>query len=286
MNILATPFVKLWRWIKETAWIQPLLIVGIIFGIIFSIQPFVNWIKGLNSDESATNSYYQRYQKSLEGILGSDYLTKDNSEAGKFMTNLISAQNAEQGSQAQKEAIAKLPSDKFFLTFVQESCSGCQEAKLGFKTLEDNWNKGYYIPKDVDGNELPDQKFSMVTIYCDEDVTNDTDDSKLTGFGRFLDLYSGLGFFEAAAARIENESEYYLQKFVDKTKLGYFRDADVANFQTPTIVLIDFTDTGSNGATEILFNVANEGGTNTDQAKARTLIDCWNRQGDFALKNK
>ena len=40
MNILrkiATPFVAIWRWIKETAWVQPLLIVGIIFAIIFSI---------------------------------------------------------------------------------------------------------------------------------------------------------------------------------------------------------------------------------------------------------
>ena len=44
---LATPFVKIWDWIKETAWIQPLLIVGIVFGIIFSISPLVSWIQGI-----------------------------------------------------------------------------------------------------------------------------------------------------------------------------------------------------------------------------------------------
>ena len=33
LKILATPFIAIWRWIKETAWVQPLLIVGLIFGI-------------------------------------------------------------------------------------------------------------------------------------------------------------------------------------------------------------------------------------------------------------
>ena len=30
-------FKKIWDWIKQTAWIQPLLIVGIIFGVIFIV---------------------------------------------------------------------------------------------------------------------------------------------------------------------------------------------------------------------------------------------------------
>lgn len=41
------------NWIKNTAWIQPLLIVGVIFGVILSIKPVTNWISGLmNPDES------------------------------------------------------------------------------------------------------------------------------------------------------------------------------------------------------------------------------------------
>ena len=44
-------FARIGRWIKETAWIQPLLIVGAIFAVIFSI-PHI--IKGVSSwfDES------------------------------------------------------------------------------------------------------------------------------------------------------------------------------------------------------------------------------------------
>ena len=32
-------FARIWRWIKETAWVQPLLIVGAIFAIIFAFEP-------------------------------------------------------------------------------------------------------------------------------------------------------------------------------------------------------------------------------------------------------
>ena len=46
LKILDTPFVKLWGWIKDTAWVQPLLIVGCIFGVIFSI-PYIS--KGIQN---------------------------------------------------------------------------------------------------------------------------------------------------------------------------------------------------------------------------------------------
>ena len=38
-------FKKIWEWIKSTAWVQPLLIVAIIFGVIFSINTITNAIK-------------------------------------------------------------------------------------------------------------------------------------------------------------------------------------------------------------------------------------------------
>lgn len=46
-------FLGLISWIKNTAWIQPLLIVGLIFGVILSIKPFISWVGGvLNPDEN------------------------------------------------------------------------------------------------------------------------------------------------------------------------------------------------------------------------------------------
>ncbi|MEY3496720.1 MAG: hypothetical protein RJA80_943, partial [Actinomycetota bacterium] len=60
-------FGGLWNWIKETAWIQPLLIVGTIFAIIFSIPTITEWVNGIAESINSPESYYRNYQKKLEG---------------------------------------------------------------------------------------------------------------------------------------------------------------------------------------------------------------------------
>ena len=51
-------FGRIWKWIRETAWVQPLLIVGVIFGIIFSIRPIVDSITKLQEDLNSSETYY------------------------------------------------------------------------------------------------------------------------------------------------------------------------------------------------------------------------------------
>src|SRR5574344_2355941 len=65
-------FVKIWRWIKNTAWVQPLLIVGLIFAVIFSISPITKWIQGMADDSNSAASFYGNYKKSLSGGASSD----------------------------------------------------------------------------------------------------------------------------------------------------------------------------------------------------------------------
>ncbi len=57
LNAIGGFFKKIGRWIKETAWIQPVLIVGAIFGLIMSIKPISNWITGLTKVTSESNFY-------------------------------------------------------------------------------------------------------------------------------------------------------------------------------------------------------------------------------------
>ena len=53
-------FKKIWEWIKSTAWVQPLLIVAVIFGIIFSINPIADAIKeAVEADD--TGEFYEEH---------------------------------------------------------------------------------------------------------------------------------------------------------------------------------------------------------------------------------
>ena len=53
LRVIGAFFVKIGRWIANTAWVQPLLIVGGIFGIIFSIP----YIKKAIEDAQVDNTY-------------------------------------------------------------------------------------------------------------------------------------------------------------------------------------------------------------------------------------
>ena len=79
-------FKKIWEWIKSTAWVQPLLIVAIIFGIIFSINPIVNGIKGL-VDQDTTGEFYKKNEVQFRDLFLSDVI--NNQEKNYSTKNLL-----------------------------------------------------------------------------------------------------------------------------------------------------------------------------------------------------
>ncbi len=54
-------FKKIWEWIISTYWVAPILLVGIVFGLVFSINPIVNAIqKAVNADD--TGKFYEAHE--------------------------------------------------------------------------------------------------------------------------------------------------------------------------------------------------------------------------------
>lgn len=242
-------FAKIWRWIKETAWVQPLLIVGLIFGVIFSIPSIVKGIQKLQEDRESSDTYYHKFQQSL--------VSNVDSEADKLVNNVI--------AKFDDSSVESLYGDKFFLAFVGEDCSSCKEAKGGFETLEKNF-KGSLAPDDG-------LDFKMYTIFTDE-VTSDTTTSQ-TAFVKFMDRNSY--FFETAGA-VGYDSAYYLNGKISDSDLQNVESCDPDNFLTPTILLIDYTKE-HNGFSEIMFGVSGD----NDYQKAELLLNCWNHTGDFEI---
>ena len=62
MNIIksiSAMITKFWRWITETAWVQPLLIVGGIFAVIFSIPKFTTWFEAMGVNYNKLRATWQ-----------------------------------------------------------------------------------------------------------------------------------------------------------------------------------------------------------------------------------
>jgi hypothetical protein len=68
-------FKRIWQWIKNTAWVQPLLIVVIIFLIIFSFSsnsPLMTWIKDLSNPDD-TGEFYKDHGVWFTGVFKDVY---------------------------------------------------------------------------------------------------------------------------------------------------------------------------------------------------------------------
>ncbi len=293
MNILKAmnaSLTKLWRWIRETAWVQPLLIVGAIFAVIFSIPKATAWVQSFGVGTST--AYYMAQRKTLEGE------TKEigdiSSEADKLTYALMKWSNfADQGTEyetydawktafdasSEKATIEKAGGEKFFLVYVAKDNTASDEAQEGFETLEDNWGTRYVA--------ADKRSFAFSTIYTDEDSTNDEDfviDSEKTAFNRYLVKFDDLGFFSDAGARFDLCPYKKNASLTTSSNYDNFTDAgtklDASSFVKPTVILIDFSkeafDLGRVGVSEVLFGVSGD----KSYDKATLLMKMWNHTSD------
>ena len=277
MNKIFRPFIKLWNWIKETAWIQPLLIVGIVFGIIFSISPIVKACSAEDTEKEYT--FYADREKSLENI----FTDIADCDAANLLTDIYNAGTAltDTGydSQKTKDAIAKLPAEKFFLMFYSKECEACKNSSEAFEYLVENWGEGYFKTNKNDST-VAQEKFEMYTINTLEEVKNE-DDKDEVAFPELLETVPE--FFEDAGSTVKS-SPYYINGKLDKTNLTNFSDANQDAFPVPSLLLIDFSSADARGYQQLVFSISGKNGGSGAADKAMTLMDCWNGAEDFGFK--
>lgn len=275
-----SPFIKLWNWIKETAWIQPLLIVGIVFGIIFSISPIVKACSTEDTEKEYT--FYADRELKLEKV----FTDIDNCEAAEVLTNIYNAdlacgENFEKYESAEaKAAIEKLPAKKFFLMFYSKECDACKNSSEAFEYLVENWGEGYFKTNKNDSTAAQ-EKFEMYTINTLEQVKNEEDKDEVA----FPEILENIPeFFEEAGAEVRS-SPYYINGKLDATNLTNFSDANQDAFPVPSLLLIDFSNASARGYQQLTFTIPGKNSGTGAADKAMTLMDCWNGAEDFGFKN-
>ncbi len=79
LNAIKKFFLSIINWVKQTAWVQPLLIVGAIFGLIMSIKPVSNFI-GEITTATKESKFYDYRTCDLETIESKIDGTKDSNK--------------------------------------------------------------------------------------------------------------------------------------------------------------------------------------------------------------
>ena len=273
MNILKSinaTFSKFWRWIKETAWVQPLLIVGGIFAIIFSISKFNKWFSTMAVGTST--GYFTSYRLSLENEGANGIET----QADKLTQTIrdYSFKEFESYDEAE-DALAdtiRTYGKKYFLVIVSNDCTGCEKAEGAFGVLQDNWDNSVFPIED-------DKPFRLHSIYSDEISTNDTDydlEEDQKAFYRYVKKFDDLDLWAQAAGKLL-DSPYKSNESIADAKYTNLENADAASWETPTIYLVDWTkaafDNDRFGLSEVIFGFSTD---KSDYDRATLLQRMWN----------
>ena len=253
-------FARIGRWIRDTAWVQPLLIVGGIFAIIFSIPYITRWVQSWYDSSNATESFFKEYNKSLVGA-----------EEGKSDADKLFKYMSGQGDQ---EAGKAEFGERFFIMFTKSDCEGCQSAYEGLKHLRDNWNKNEFTTGD---------QFRMYSLFVD--TTNDDDKNLFQDY-----LYNNYDVYFEELASALTLSPYYTNKGGDSSSYATNIDslADPNAMSVPTLFYFDATKNqelkqkNQLKITEIVFDFSAKEGSDGALGRARTLFDCWNHADIFS----
>lgn len=272
-------FAKIGRWIANTAWVQPLLIVGGIFAIIFSIPA----IKGAIDRSKASKKideqlvFLTSHAIDLTGAITGD------SVADKLFTALEDFED----NPDSRDYIENTFGSKFFLTFAKKTCEVCKDTVDGFVKLQSDF--------------VLDHGFNYYTIMLDELYINEDDkDNNGKYLAKFLfenhqtvlDHIAG-GFAEGAT-----KMDYALFKNISSSeqtsmknsilKLATAVDDFGEGLDTPTTFMIDlnYNDKKSieiHGVSAIFFNYTNliTDSTLNSYTKAQFLEKCWNYSDIF-----
>ena len=284
LKVIGTPFIKLWTWIKETAWVQPLLIVGIIFAVIFSIPSITSWVQSWNFG-SDTYTFLQNKKLSLEGMTD-----VPSGQAADFFSSYVSAREKwsnddKEGARNDMKAYVG-DSNKMILFFVAEDDTGASVNEAANYLVNEGWSN-------LVTAEFPEAPaFQYQAIFTDQTIDLGDDDDTYKDKNPFAYLWQSADYqqFVEDAYFVTTVSPYYinLEEASAKTTLKNNAENIVSSSNYTSnlayYVTIDLTDTNTtdNIITNVFFEI-----TGADKyEKAEFLSEAWTNSEDFEIKAK
>ena len=295
-------FARIGKWIRDTAWVQPLLIVGGIFALIFAIKPTVNWVKSWFSTGDAVEKYYQNKKLSWANA------GNGNSDVEKLFKFMMEPED---------DSVKGKFADKFFVLFYVDGCEGCISNYDGFNYLETHMGDTEFSYNQLK-NDLDERDYSTeslynqaleasknITIYsidCGELDERDSSETKhKTYFEKFIygnkkgDELIGEKFFsyfvedreyttpylDSIATEQQGDGNKLLAKkwaFTEET-------SETSGFYDPTCLLYEKSYLGQKldyNVSEVMFDCQGQDGSGTAADKARTVWDCWTHNHNFS----
>lgn len=256
-------FGKIGRWIRDTAWVQPLLIVGGIFAIIFSIPKIVSWVDEMNEESNAAQTFFENKIISSQG---KKEKLSEGSTLDAYLTALEGSYDTKADAYKAVNDVLKVNNEKFFVIFVDES-SSCDSLYTGLNYLKSNWKNNEF-------KDLSDKSnFAFRTIYVD---AIDKYDESTNLFEDLCERHS----FEYLVADLYN-TQYAENKNFNENDPTHYESLyanPTSGFCAGTVMFFDYsestTDYGSTKGLRSCFNASEVAGSG-EYERAQKLANAW-----------
>lgn len=295
-------FARIGKWIRDTAWVQPLLIVGGIFALIFAIKPTVNWVQSWFSSGNAVEKYYKSKKLSWDNA---------GTETGSKVEHLFEYMMDPDGKYKNEF------SEKFFVLFYVDGCEGCIANYDGFNYLETHIGQTEFSEaqlqadldkRDYDNNDAlyesalkASKTLTIYTVDCGELDTRDATETKhKTYFEKYIYGSSkdssliGQAFFSYLVEEQEYTTPYLDSIAVEQdgdgnkllAKKWAFQEetSETTGFYDPTCLLYEKSYRGQKleyNVSEVMFDFQGETGSGSASDKGRTVWNCWTHNKNF-----
>ncbi len=253
-----------WEWFKEAAWLQVLLIVGVVVGLVIAI-PFVveGIVNALNRNDS---NFYESHRIKFADF--ERYLSGED----KNCNGTVGAANAngEYGKSDDQEG--------FVVMFYKQNDSDCNSLQGRVETWYNNFNKNY-----GEGN----LKFYTIDVSwytADKDKSTDYEGDKAKYENPFITLDQQQVVIDAIVDTYLDQDEVHKSGSVTETDLRARLDTDRNSRTLETPLFLTYThkkgETGykMSNPNKVIFNSVGSLSVTSDTDVARMMLDIYNFQ--------
>lgn len=244
--------VAAWEWFKEAAWLQVLLIVGVVVGLVVAI-PFV--VRGITNAINTDNSSFYKEHRIDYNKLGM-YLTGEDKSCNGTIGDQKYDENGKFDLNNQKEG--------FVVMFYKSNCDNCKNLQSNIETWYKNFNKDY-----------ANGKLKFYTIDVSWDIDDDTKSTNNEGIkslynNKYISLEQQMDASRSFISTFESQDETHSgsestkKAVIENFSKDFTADKDGGTMPTPTIVTYLKDASAEN-------YITNVDGYNADEKKTNVL---------------
>lgn len=253
-----------WEWFKEAAWLQVLLIVGVVVALVVSIPYIISAIT--NAVTNTESDFYQSHR-----ITYKDYTMMIEGEDTGKTEGLVGNGNYDYGVSTEKSG--------FVVMFYKSNCDNCSTMQARIEKWYNNFNNNY--AKNYENKQV---RFYSVDVSWDDDSADDAKNNegkKALYDNQYISLDEQQSVINSVKDVYLSQDTAHQNSSVTATTLNTDITTETGGGTIPTPCFLTYTKTASEtkyNLTQVTFGAIGSLSLSSDEDVGKIMLDVYQFQ--------